>query len=304
MLSTQRRAASFSDLKMPAENISPSSTLDILEQAPASPQIQIASVTRRLTAQSARHVLSIDQGGRVCAAGDSALEEEGECFIAHLGLGDEWGAPVDRERPAPIELPEGTAAIVEVAAGDLHSLLLSSSGSVWSFGGGWEGPLGHGDAGSCAVPRPVLALAAVRIEHIAAGGAHSLAVSDEGQVWSWGWGLYGQLGHGDTRSLCAPRRIEQAPTHVAQVAAGHAHTLLVCQRGRVYTCGRADSGQLGHGPEGQRLTPHVVNDRLAEARIVEAHAVADYSYARALSGERYAWGREFGRVPTVIKVAP
>lgn len=211
------RVASFGDafaeLKLPpSATVSPSSTLDLLpEQAAPSPS---KTTQRRVVDQAPHHALRIVDG-RCLSSGDSALEEEGECFIAHLGLGEEWGMPV--ERPTAMSLPEGSAPIMEVAAGDMHSLLLDRSGAVWSCGGGWEGPLGHGDPASSAVPRPILALAAVRIDRIAAGGVHSLALSETGQVWSWGWGIYGQLGHGDTRSLSAPRRIEAAPPAVVQV---------------------------------------------------------------------------------------
>jgi len=293
---TMLRVASFGDafaeLKLPpSATVSPSSTLDLLpEQAAPSPS---KTTQRRVVDQAPHHALRIVDG-RCLSSGDSALEEEGECFIAHLGLGEEWGMPV--ERPTAMSLPEGSAPIMEVAAGDMHSLLLDRSGAVWSCGGGWEGPLGHGDPASSAVPRPILALAAVRIDRIAAGGVHSLALSETGQVWSWGWGIYGQLGHGDTRSLSAPRRIEAAPPAVVQISAGHAHTLLVCRTGRVYTCGRAEAGQLGHGGEGPQLTPLAV-ESLAATQVVEAHAQADCCHALGRGGERYAWGAGFERVP-------
>ena len=68
--------------------ISPSSTLDLLPTSTAS------HVTRR-RASSAHHTLEIrPNDGTVVAYGASALEEEGDNFLAHLGIGDEWGQRV------------------------------------------------------------------------------------------------------------------------------------------------------------------------------------------------------------------
>ena len=126
------------------------------------------------------------------AQGCSSLEEEGEYYLGHLGVGMEWGEPVGLTK---CQLP-GDCDVVEVAAGKLHSLFLCRSGAVLSCGGGWEGALGHGNQASAALPRPLAALSEVKVQRIAAGNSHSLAVAEGGAVWSWGWGRHGQLGHG------------------------------------------------------------------------------------------------------------
>ena len=130
-------------------DISPSSTLDLLPCPAPIPS------PRRTSAQGNCHALCI-RGQAVFSAGASQLEEEGEVFVGHLGLGAEWGAAI--VSPTPITFPEGLSAVVEVAAGSLHSLLLSDSGGVWSMGAGWEGPLGHGDEASLGVPRLIASL--------------------------------------------------------------------------------------------------------------------------------------------------
>eukprot|EP01031_Cornospumella_fuschlensis_P021036 gene21036-25777_t len=48
----------------------------------------------------------------------------------------------------------------------------------------------------------------VQIASVAAGSRHSLALSTDGHVYSWGWGHRGQLGHGDLRNCYQPMRIE------------------------------------------------------------------------------------------------
>ena len=180
-------------------SISPSSTMEML------PKSERTAPARRTRALSTHHSLEVGADGTVLARGGSALLEEGKCFIAHLGTGSDWGSELATARV--VALPHSAGACIEVATGDLHSLFLCDGG-VYSCGGGWEGPLGHGNEASTSVPRPLAALAHVKVERVAAGGAHSLAVA-EGRLWSWGWSRYGQCGHGDDAvKLLTPRCID------------------------------------------------------------------------------------------------
>ena len=47
-----------------------------------------------------------------------------------------------------------------------------------------------------------------RLDHIAVGYGHTLALADEGMVYSWGMGSRGQLGHGDRETRKNPVIIE------------------------------------------------------------------------------------------------
>ena len=58
------------------------------------------------------------------------------------------------------------------------------------------------------VPRVVVGLGGVRIRTVAAGLVHSLACSDEGVAYSFGYGWFGALGNGDTANQNAPQVIE------------------------------------------------------------------------------------------------
>jgi len=227
------------------------------------------------------------------------MVDEGQTFLCHLGLGKEfeWGEPV--LDPAPVLLP---ASLSEVASGNLHSLFLSSDGGVWSCGAGWDGPLGHGDESSLSVPRPISALAALKIERIAAGGAHSLAISELGGLWSWGWGRYGQLGHGDECSHHVPRHFMGMHTvRFVQVAAGDAHSLAACSRGHAYSFGRAEHGQCGHGgdstcrPASNQLVPHIIA-ALEGKHVREVAAIGDLSAAVDSVDTLYTWGTGSGTV--------
>ena len=185
-------------------DLSPASTMDELPKstAPATPP-----PARTTSATSGCHTLTICDGN-VLACGGSSLCEEGETFVAHLGLGEdcEWGEPV--ATPTPV-VTTCLGPAVEVGCGALHSLILCADGALLSFGGGWEGVLGHGDEATLSVPRPIAGLSDVRVDSIAAGGSHSLALV-AGALWSWGWNRHGQLGHGDSHARHTPCRVVAA----------------------------------------------------------------------------------------------
>lgn len=84
--------------------------------------------------------------------------------------------------------------VKSVSCGKHHILLLSVIGVIFSFGNGGQGQLGHGTITSEAEPRTLEALEGVTIVQVAAGGWHSMALSDIGDIYIWGWNEKGQLG--------------------------------------------------------------------------------------------------------------
>ena len=82
-----------------------------------------------------------------------------------------------------------------------HSMCVDAEGTVYSWGSGYKGKLGHADdwthkdPADEKAPRKIEAFAGVRIKQVAAGGIHSAAVDEEGNVYTWGCGSDGRLGH-------------------------------------------------------------------------------------------------------------
>lgn len=71
----------------------------------------------------------------------------------------------------------------------------------------------------------IATLSGVEIVDIVAGQYHSVALTSTGRVYTWGWGIHGQLGHGNYDNQYYPKLLEECPA--LQIAAGHAHTILV-----------------------------------------------------------------------------
>jgi alpha-tubulin suppressor-like RCC1 family protein len=99
--------------------------------------------------------------------------------------------------------------IIGISAGGEHSLILNSNGQVFSFGGNMCGHLGLGDEKNRNQPTIIKNIGIGRIAAISAGVCHSLIANSEGQVFSFGSNLSGQLGLGDNKNRSIPTLIER-----------------------------------------------------------------------------------------------
>ncbi len=84
-----------------------------------------------------------------------------------------------------------------VSCGAHHTTAISRKGDLYSWGLGAHGELGLGRWGPLEVPLPRQSSnAAVRIVSVACGTSHTLAIAENGTLWSCGVKTYGQLGNG------------------------------------------------------------------------------------------------------------
>lgn len=96
-----------------------------------------------------------------------------------------------------------------LSLGAEHVVLLSASGAVYTWGLGSHGQLGHGGLTSEEQPRAVEALWGMPMSRVAAGGWHSVCVSDGGDLYVWGWNESGQLGLPSRGLRKAPQQEQQ-----------------------------------------------------------------------------------------------
>lgn len=59
----------------------------------------------------------------------------------------------------------------------------------------------------CDRPRVIESLRGVEVVDIAAGGAHSACITASGELYTWGKGRYGRLGHGDSEDQLKPKLV-------------------------------------------------------------------------------------------------
>ena len=102
--------------------------------------------------------------------------------------------------------------VLAVSAGLSHNIATTADGAAWSWGYGYRGQLGHGNEQNQLLPKKIEALAGERVIAVLAGEQHSLAITADGAVWSWGNGNYGKLGHGEVLSdQLLPKEVEGRP---------------------------------------------------------------------------------------------
>ncbi|KAF0876185.1 RCC1 domain-containing protein 1 isoform X1 [Crocuta crocuta] len=169
--------------------------------------------------------------------------------------------------------------------GTEHALLLDEAGQVFSWGQGRHGQLGHGTLEAELEPRLLEALQGVPMAEVAAGGWHSVCVSETGDIYIWGWNESGQLalpsrslaedgqtaareasglkedgsdvrrtGGGEDGGPAPFIAVQPFPalldlplgTDAVKASCGSRHTAVVTRSGELYTWGWGKYGQLGH----------------------------------------------------------
>jgi len=213
--------------------------------------------------------------------------------------------------------------IVSAAAGASHSLALASDGSLFSWGSGQYGQLGHkrmkqaAEAAQgipVALPEPekILELDPEglrppnRITAIAAGGQHSIALTVGGALLAFGRNRLGCLGLGDEVNRWVPTKVNLlcgmgsgASCRAVQVAAGMCHSIVLVQRNGcldVRTTGGNCYGQLGHGDVRARSRFAVVA-KLSDKQVISVSAGHEHSAAVNRDGKLFLWGRgELGQL--------
>ena len=180
-----------------------------------------------------------------------------------------------------------------VEAGLYCTMIVHADGSVQGCGKGSNGRLGLGDSDNRATLTPITTfpegVKIFQISQAKSGDGHCLAITNTGQVYSWGEGSYGRLGHGDTVTIKTPKRVEALKdVVVVQVSCGSRHSAAVTADGVLYTWGSGTDGKLGHGNTESVNTPKVLS---AVSNAMHVACAASHSVAIAENGSKvYSWG--------------
>ncbi|XP_070558000.1 uncharacterized protein [Ptychodera flava] len=149
--------------------------------------------------------------------------------------------------------------VLSVACGREHTLVLCQQG-VYGWGSSKYGQVGIGSTQTQTRPVLLTEFSNQKVAAVACGQYHSLALSQNHRVWSWGWGVHGQLGHGDPSDQLLPKQIEALDdAQVTQICAGCCHSAVLTLGGQVMTFGCNKFGQLGNGDTGKESLPIIVD---------------------------------------------
>lgn len=217
-------------------------------------------------------------------------------FNGYGNLGD--GTQLDRSRPGM--LPDLDPA--SVSAGVIHSLAVSTDGTVWAWG---YSSTSLGDStGDMFSTLPVQVDGLSGIAEVSAGQSHSLALTEDGAVWAWGGNAAGQLGDGTSINRDTPVEVPGLP-EIATVSAGESHTLALGTDGSVWAWGYNGGGALGDGTATSSASPVEVPGLSG----ITAIAAGDlHNLAVEADGTVVAWGYndhgELGDGTVLLRNAP
>uniref|UniRef100_A0A182M4V1 HECT domain-containing protein n=1 Tax=Anopheles culicifacies TaxID=139723 RepID=A0A182M4V1_9DIPT len=190
--------------------------------------------------------------------------------------------------------------VAQAACGTTHTLFLTKEGKMYACGNNDHGQLGH-DTETLPNKRPQLLVSLENyiITGVSCGTAHSLALTNWGQVFSWGSNAVGQLGH-DTENgrQPTPRMIKAiGAKHVVQIASGQYHCLALTNNGELYAWGSNSYGQLGIGTTNEKVPIPTLVQSLAGVPIAFIACGGNHSFAVSKSGAIFGWGKNtFGQL--------
>ncbi|XP_058105804.1 uncharacterized protein LOC131249198 isoform X3 [Magnolia sinica] len=196
----------------------------------------------------------------------------------------------DSKCRTPVDLLSGPVLQV---VGNGHN---SVATEVFSWGSGTNYQLGTGNAHIQKLPGKVDALQGSYTKIVAAAKFHSVAVGASGELYTWGFGRGGRLGHPDfdihsgQAAVITPRQVTLGlgSRRVKAIAAAKHHTIIATEGGEVFTWGSNREGQLGYTSVDSQPTPRRVSS--LRTKIVAVAAANKHTAAVSESGEVFTWG--------------
>ncbi|XP_049353529.1 PH, RCC1 and FYVE domains-containing protein 1 [Solanum verrucosum] len=245
-------------------------------------------------------VQNIACGGRHAAL----VTKQGEIFSWGEESGGRLGHGIDSDVLHPKLIDSLSHSNIElVACGENHTCAVTLSGDLYTWGDGDFGLLGHGNEVSHWVPKRVNGpLEGIHVSYISCGPWHTAVVTSAGQLFTFGDGTFGVLGHGDRKSVSKPREVESLKgLRTVRAACGVWHTAAVvevmvgsssssnCSSGKLFTWGDGDKGRLGHGDKESKLVPTCVA-ALVEPNFCQVTCGHSLTVALTTSGHVYTMG--------------
>lgn len=172
-----------------------------------------------------------------------------------------------------------------------HFLAISSSGQIFSWGVGEFGRLGHSEENlNKDAPTKITALSDRQIVNASCGTTYSAVITSNGELFTFGQGRFGKLGHGNSDDKPIPTLVTALKSHkIVDVSCGDSHTLCATDQGKVFVFGDPDFGKLGVGQTNGSQVPLLIEGL---ANISNVYSGPHFSMAVTADGMSiYTWGK-------------
>lgn len=230
-------------------------------------------------------------------AADGHVYTWGVNIYGRLGTGMPDGVLEASWLPVAVHGVGGVGLLSDIVGigGRLNSLAVDSAGHVYSWGLNDRGQLGDGTTTNSTVPVRAAGVGGAGllsgVVDLDGGFGFTVALADDGSVFSWGRNDFGQLGDGTIDASLTPVGVQTAGgplTGVVDVSAdGHASIARTAD-GSALAWGRNNVGQLGDGTTASSLRAKPVPG-LPSLR--QAEAGWAHQLALGADGRVYGWGR-------------
>ncbi|KAM3194162.1 hypothetical protein ACQJBY_070677 [Aegilops geniculata] len=260
-----------------------------------------------------------------CGSKHSVLvTKQGEMYSWGEESGGRLGHGVDTNLTHPKLISTLSGINIEsVACGEFHTCAVSFCGDLYTWGDGMHnfGLLGHGNDTAHWIPKKVCGpLEGLHISSVSCGPSHTAVVTSAGQLFTFGDGVFGALGHGDRQSTNVAREVSSLRgLRTVLAACGAWHTVAIVEvvdslnsatSCKLFTWGDGNKGQLGHADRETRLIPACV-ESLHKLSFCQVACGYDFTAALSTSGQVYTMGSNAfgqlgkptidGKLPTVVK---
>ncbi|XP_015576845.1 PH, RCC1 and FYVE domains-containing protein 1 isoform X1 [Ricinus communis] len=258
------------------------------------------------------------------------VTKPGEIFSWGEESGGRLGHGIKADVPNPKLIDTLAGMNIElVACGENHTCAVTFSGDLYTWGDGAYncGLLGHGSEASHWIPKRIGGdMEGIHVSYVSCGPWHTAAVTSVGQLFTFGDGTFGALGHGDHSSATVPREVETLRgLRTIRVSCGVWHTAAAVEIttessspggsgsstfGKLFTWGNGDEYRLGHGDKEPRLFPECVV-ALGDENICQVACGHNLTLALTAAGRVYTMGstsygqlgnpRATGKVPAIVE---
>ena len=197
----------------------------------------------------------------------------------------------------PITTFAGGTDWKQVSSGWYHTAAIKTDGTLWTWGYGGQGRLGHAATTDRSTPVTTFT-GGTNWKQVSAGNQHTTAIKTDGTLWTWGWGSSGRLGNADTTDRSTPITTFTGGTNWKQVSAGNSHTVALRDDGinkELFVWGNNTFSQLGTLITSNNVIPNQTFQQTTDWKQVSA----GYQYTAAIKtdGTLWTWGNgNFGRL--------